>query len=84
MLALRRQESAFSPNSPQQILKMDDRIFALIRGEGNNQIMILINVSCQLVECRTGVEGINLFNGSPALDDIFLEPYGYTWIRLRV
>lgn len=84
MLALRRQESAFSPNSPQQILKMDDRIFALIRGEGNNQIMILINVSCQQVECRTGVEGINLFNGSPALDDIFLEPYGYTWIKLRV
>lgn len=82
MLSLRRREPAFSPDSPQSILMVDERVFALIRGEGNERIMTLVNVSCQYVECGTGLGGLNLFNGSRADGDIVLEPYGYVWIKL--
>ncbi|MBT9774940.1 sugar phosphorylase [Clostridium sp. MCC353] len=81
MLRVRRGEEAFSPNRLQEVVKLDDRVFALLRGEGEGRILALINVSRQQVECRTGVAGEDLLSGRKIKDTVLLEPYEYMWIK---
>lgn len=81
MLKIRRQEAAFSPNSLQKILKLDERVFALQRGEGEGRILALVNVSRQQVECEIGVIGEEMISGRKIKENVILEPYEYMWIK---
>ena len=50
MLRVRNPLPAFNPLSPQQILEIDHRLFSLLRGEGNDQVLCLINISAEKVQ----------------------------------
>ena len=82
MLKIRKQEDAFSPNSPQQVLKLDERVFALLRGTKENQILVLINVSDDVVELKTGMAGSGL-SGKQMNQEVTLEPYEYLWMKIN-
>lgn len=81
MLSIRKKNHVFSPNSPQEIINIDERIFAIIRGE-NEKILVLINVSNEMVSINTSYKGIDLFTNKKIIEDINIEPYGYMWIKL--
>ena len=81
MLKIRKQEEAFSPNSPQQVLKLDERVFALIRGTQENQILVLINVSDDVVKLETGMAGSGLLSEKQM--NQALEPYEYLWLKIK-
>lgn len=81
MLAVRRREAAFSPVSLQKILKLDERIFSLVRGE-DERILALINVSGQQVECRVEEKGKELLTDRRIDGSVVLEPYEYLWVKL--
>ncbi|HSP47697.1 MAG TPA: alpha-amylase family glycosyl hydrolase [Clostridiaceae bacterium] len=83
MLALRKRQEAFSPNSRQEVLFLDDRVFALLRGEEGGRVLVLINVSGEHVELETSYHGTELFSGSKWKGRMELEPYCYHWIRLE-
>ena len=83
MLKIRKQEDAFSPNSPQQVLKLDERVFALLRGTKENQILVLINVSDDVVELKTGMAGSGLLSGKQMNQEAALEPYEYLWMKIN-
>ena len=83
MLKIRKQEDAFSPNSPQQVLKLDERVFALLRGTKENQILVLINVSDDVVELKTGMAGSGLLSGKQMNQEVTLEPYEYLWMKIN-
>lgn len=83
MLKIRKQEDAFSPNSPQQVLKLDERVFALLRGTKENQILVLINVSDDVVELKTGMAGSGLLSGKLMNQEVTLEPYEYLWMKIN-
>lgn len=81
MLAVRKQEDAFSPNSPQKVLRLHDRVFALLRGTAGNQVLVLVNVSPEQVELRTGMDGTGLLSEKSMNQKISLEPYEYVWLK---
>ena len=82
MIALRRQEAAFDPASPQEVLFLDDRLFALRRG-GQEAVVVLINVSPEPVEAAIGGRGRSLFDGEQADGRVLLPPFGFDWIRME-
>ena len=51
LLKIRKREKAFHPNSQQKVLKLDDRLFALVRGD-NEKILVINNVSEETVETK--------------------------------
>ncbi|GLC82260.1 alpha-amylase family glycosyl hydrolase [Lacrimispora brassicae] len=81
MLAVRKQEDAFSPNSPQKVLRLHDRVFSLLRGTAGNQVLVLVNVSPEQVELRTGMDGTGLLSEKRMNQKITLEPYEYVWLK---
>ena len=83
MLKIRKQEEAFSPNSPQQVLKLDERVVALIRGTQENQILVLINVSDDVVKLETGMAGSGLLSEKQMNQAVTLEPYDSLWLKIK-
>ena len=82
LLKMRRNQEAFAPNSPQEILDLDPRLFALIRGEGNNRVLAVINVSGDKVCVDSDYHGIDLLSGEKIAGNFQIQPYGYMWIKL--
>ena len=82
MIGLRRQEEAFDPASPQKVLFLDDRLFALRRGE-KEAVLVLVNVSSKPVTAKIGDRGHSLFTGETAEGQVTLQPYGFDWIRVE-
>lgn len=82
LLKIRKKQEAFSPNSPQKILKLDYRIFALIRGEKDHRILVMVNVSDETVAVNTAYKGMDLLSGETITEQVRMMPYGYRWIKL--
>lgn len=82
LLKIRKVQDAFSPNSPQQVLKLDSRVFALVRGALEERILVLVNVSADSISLETAYTGKNLLNGEAVSGSIAMQPYEYLWIKL--
>lgn len=83
MLTLRKRQEAFSPNSRQEVLFLDDRVFSLLRGDVGKRVLVLINVSGEHVTLETRYQGTELFTGETWKGRMDLLPYGYHWILLK-
>lgn len=83
MLILRKRLESFSPNSRQEVLFLDDRIFSLLRGAEGTRVLVLINVSGEQVVLETIYQGTELFSGSQWNGRMEIEPYGYHWVLLK-
>lgn len=81
LIEIRKRNPQFSPNSPQRILFLDDRVFASIRGI-EDRILVLVNVSHESLVLDTDYVGRDLIDGSDLNGSIALSPYQYRWIRL--
>ena len=78
LLAVRQRHPAFSPYSPQRIDILDERVFAVHRGEGtSDHILCLANVSDQHVALPVG--GTDLITGATHRQ-LTLPPFGYAWL----
>lgn len=83
MLAARRREEAFDPYSPQRAIRFDERVFSIQRGEGENAVLVLVNVSKDTVFVETGFEGIELITGEETGAKVELRAYDYLWLKRR-
>lgn len=83
LLKIRKTQDAFSPNSAQEVLCLHPSIFALVRGEKNERILILVNVSDENVSITVPYFGTDLLSGEHVEKDISLESYEYKWIKLE-
>ena len=82
LLGIRKTQPAFAPNAPQEILRLDDRLFSLVRGSGAERVLVVINVSGQPVSVETNYCGVELLGKVQVEHIIHLAPYDYQWIRL--
>lgn len=82
LLKIRRREAAFAPNEPQKILHLHPSVFGLIRGEKEEQILILINVSKEQIQLDIPYCGTDLMSGEKIRQHITLESYEYRWMKL--
>lgn len=82
-LRIRRGHTAFSPAADQEILSVDDRVFAVKRTNRSRGeiIFALINVSGEKVALNLEqTAGTDLLSGKSVCGGIVLEAYGAVWI----
>jgi len=79
LLAVRRQHEAFSPYGTQRVESLDDRVFAVRRGEGTcDELLCVTNVTEDEVPLE--VLGTNVLTGS-IVDPLVLGPWGSAWVQ---
>lgn len=80
MLSVRSRHRAFSPYGPQQVERLDPRVFAVRRGMGTeDDILCISNVTDELVNLPT-VSGVDILTDQ-SHQGLALPAYGYAWIR---
>ena len=83
LLQLRKEHNAFSPSSGQDVLDIDKRVFSIIRESKDEKILVLINVSNEVVQLETAFSGKDLISNVTVDKKIELKPYQYMWIKLE-
>lgn len=83
-LQIRKKHSAFSPSAKQTVLKLDKRVFALLReSDEGDKILALINVSGEKVQLHfTEGSRYDLISEKQTAQDIQLGEYECKWIVL--
>ncbi|TGB00754.1 alpha-amylase family glycosyl hydrolase [Halobacillus salinus] len=83
MIDIRKEESAFSPYAKQQVVELDERVFALTRynEETNERLFFAVNTSKQEVTISLPEAGYNLFNEEKVEEDVTLGAYDFIWVR---
>ena len=67
LIKKRKQFTAFHPNSKQEVLDLDRRVFSLLRGEGEDRVLALHNLSNQEIKITFR-------------DQFYiLKPYDFSW-----
>jgi sucrose phosphorylase len=80
LLDVRRQHAAFDPFGSQRVERLDDRVFALVRGEGtDDELRCVTNVTGEAVSLP-GVRGTDVLTGTRA-DPLVLGPWATAWLR---
>lgn len=80
LLKVRAEHPAFSPFQPQQVERLDQRVFGLRRGMGTeDEVLCLVNVTDREIALPT-VSGTDLLSGT-AHDGLVLPGYGYVWLQ---
>ena len=79
LLDVRRRHEAFSPFGAQRVERLDDRVFAVRRGEGTpGELLCVSNVTGD--EVTLAVRGTDVLTGS-VVDPLVLGPWGSSWVR---
>jgi len=79
LLDVRRRHEAFSPFGTQRVERLDDRVFAVRRGEGTgDELLCVTNVSAD--EVTLPVRGVDVLTGE-RVGPLVLAPWGYAWVR---
>ncbi len=83
LIELRKGESAFSPFALQNVLSLDDRIFAIERenAKTGDKITVLVNVSLESVNLNAQINGTNIINGKKYSGDVEILPLEVLWIK---
>jgi sucrose phosphorylase len=83
LIRLRRETPAFHPNGTQQVLRLGAEIFALLRGQGSERVLALVNVSGRAIKTDTGFSGKDLVSGEDCGPWVEMAPWQYRWIKIR-
>ncbi|MGI8316704.1 alpha-amylase family glycosyl hydrolase [Halobacillus mangrovi] len=83
MIGVRQAEPAFSPYADQEVLELDERVFALVRSnqETGDQVFFAVNTSREEVTISLPFEGIDLVKNRNTSGTITLPRYGFKWIK---
>jgi glucosylglycerate phosphorylase len=80
LLALRKQYSAFSPCSAQQVLALGDALFGLQRGAGEQAIRFVVNLTSSDQSVDLNVAGYDLVSDAKMDAQFTLKPYQFVWL----
>ncbi|EAS43030.1 sugar phosphorylase [Photobacterium profundum] len=80
LLALRKQYSAFSPCSAQQVLALGDALFGLQRGAGEQAIRFVVNLTSSDQSVDLNVAGYDLVSDAKKDAQFTLKPYQFVWL----
>jgi glycosidase len=85
MISMRQVTSAFSPYADQQVLDLDQRVFAVRRNneQTGKSVIALANVTNKTVKLDTNITGQELLTSKMVARKVELGPYAYAWIEER-
>ncbi len=83
LIALRKEESAFSPFAMQKVLDLGESIFALERfnGKTGEKITLILNVDSKEANVYCNIKGVDKVTGRKIDGNIILKPYEFVWIK---
>lgn len=88
----RTSEKAFHPTANQKVVKIDDRIFSIIRSSGDEELLVINNISSDIIELEY-LKILELFSDKRDIlieiinkkeikdNKIVLNPYEYMWLK---
>ena len=88
----RTSEKAFHPTANQKVVKIDDRIFSIIRSSGDEELLVINNISSDIIELEY-LKILELFSNKKDIlieiinkkeikdNKIVLNPYEYMWLK---
>jgi sucrose phosphorylase len=84
LLQIRKKHKAFSPDSIQQSMRLDDRVFSVVRynEKTNEKILVLVNVSNEFIVMNTLRNGLNIITNEKVNDIVELNGYEFAWVVL--
>ncbi|MEO1225063.1 MAG: alpha-amylase family glycosyl hydrolase [Pseudomonadota bacterium] len=94
LLTIRRQRTAFHPNAAQRVVRVDDRVFSIVREAPDDRVWALVNVSHQDIRLAPDLAEIGLPAAGHLRDlisgrgfavngetlSVRLEPYRAIWL----
>ncbi|MEM8586627.1 MAG: alpha-amylase family glycosyl hydrolase [Pseudomonadota bacterium] len=94
LLTIRRQRTAFHPNVAQRVVRVDDRVFSIVREAPDDRVWVLVNVSDQGIRLALDPADIGLSAAGSLRDlisgradvlggktrEVCLEPYQALWL----
>ncbi|WP_219836963.1 alpha-amylase family glycosyl hydrolase [Paenibacillus sp. R14(2021)] len=83
LIKRRRAQSAFHPQAKQEVLFLDDRVFAVARTNASTgeQVIVLVNVSADEVPLALEAQGTDLISGRAVNGGMTLMPYEAMWVK---
>ncbi|MBZ9691884.1 sugar phosphorylase [Clostridium sp. M14] len=83
LIALRKEESAFSPFAMQKVLDLGEGIFALERfnEKTGEKITLILNVDSKEANVYCNIKGVDKVTGRKIDGNITLKPYEFVWIK---
>ncbi|MEM6427718.1 MAG: sugar phosphorylase [Deinococcota bacterium] len=90
LLEVRRNQPAFDPQASQQVLNISPQVFALVRGQGDSQVVCLHNISSKPVYIPWEMLSLDaqrvhnlLGEVHQAGGNLLLEPYEVCWLQVK-
>ncbi len=85
MIGIRKSESAFSPSASQKVLRLDKRLFSIIREnkQSNERILVIINVSRDDIKINVDYKGENLITNEKIGEVTNVKRFQYMWIKIN-
>jgi glucosylglycerate phosphorylase len=94
LISIRKKQKAFNPNASQKVLKLDERIFSIVRGEGSESVVVLNNVSYESVSIKLDlvenslidktyndlISETNIISENKVLS-LEIKPYQVMWLK---
>ncbi|MFA0046204.1 alpha-amylase family glycosyl hydrolase [Vibrio sp. 10N.261.51.F11] len=81
LVRLRKTQPAFSPLANQKVLSLGDKVFALQRGEGDESIRFVLNLSEAPQEICLDAGGYDLISREQLISVFTLKPYQFVWLK---
>ncbi|CAK1994980.1 Glucosylglycerate phosphorylase [Vibrio crassostreae] len=81
LVRLRKTQPAFSPLAGQKVLSLGDKVFALQRGEGDESIRFVLNLSEAPQEICLDAGGYDLISREQLTSVFTLKPYQFVWLK---
>jgi len=79
-LKVRSEEVCFHPDSKQEILSLDSRVFALKRIAGERELIALHSLVDEQITIDLPIQGVELLSGDVVSGSVSLEAYHVFWI----
>ncbi|MEM8858483.1 MAG: sugar phosphorylase [Chloroflexota bacterium] len=92
MIAVRASEPAFDPFGLQEVYFLHQSLFCVLRGENDDAIFCIQNVTNQPVNVKINMDAIfgqsagwlrNILDNSLHVEDVEIKPYGILWLKLH-
>ncbi len=84
LIRVRREQAAFDPYAAFRVVDMSPRVFALERGEGEDALLCVVNLSGEAVALgeRCGVAGFDVISGRAVAPGVAcMDAYDVLWLR---
>lgn len=92
MIAVRASEPAFNPFGNQEVFFLHPHLFAVLRGEGEDAVLCIQNVTNNAVNVQINIDAIfgktaawlrNILDNGLHVENIEIKPYGILWLKLH-